>query len=69
MKTGMTLSLQDFLESEDGASSAEYVLLLTILGTGIVVGAASFGSSIAGALTNAGVAIDTAMDSILAIAD
>jgi pilus assembly protein Flp/PilA len=43
-----------FLNDESGASAAEYVLILAIIGSAIVVAAGTFGSAISTALTNAG---------------
>jgi len=42
-----------FLKDESGASAAEYVLILAIVGTGIAGAAIGLGSAITGALTTA----------------
>jgi len=42
-----------FLNDESGASAAEYVLILAVIGSAIVVGAAMLGSSISNALSKA----------------
>jgi pilus assembly protein Flp/PilA len=46
-----------FLRDESGASAAEYVLILAIIGSGIAIAAGTFGGSISTALGNAGTAI------------
>ena len=46
-----------FLNDESGASAAEYVLILAIIGTGIVAGMTYLGGSINTALHSAGDAI------------
>jgi pilus assembly protein Flp/PilA len=48
-----------FLRDESGASAAEYVLILAIIGGGIVAAAMAFGTSISTALGNAGDALET----------
>jgi pilus assembly protein Flp/PilA len=47
-----------FLKEESGASAAEYVLLLAIIGAGIIAGVTFLGGSINNALHDAGTAID-----------
>jgi pilus assembly protein Flp/PilA len=47
-----------FLRDESGASAAEYVLILAILGAAIVAAMTAFGGSIASALTRAGTVIN-----------
>jgi len=42
-----------FLNDESGASAAEYVLILAVIGSAIVVGAALLGTAISNALSNA----------------
>lgn len=42
-----------FLNDESGASAAEYVLILAIIGTAIATAAIAFGTAIGGALTKA----------------
>jgi pilus assembly protein Flp/PilA len=49
-----------FLKDESGASAAEYVLILAIIGGGIAVAAGTLATSISGALSAAAGAIDTA---------
>ena len=46
-----------FLKDETGASAAEYVLILAIIGSAIAAAALSFGTAISGALTKAGTTI------------
>lgn len=48
-----------FLRDESGASAAEYVLILAIIGGGIVAAATAFGGSISIALGKAGAAMET----------
>lgn len=50
--------LVSFLRDESGASAAEYVLILAIIGGGIVAAATAFGGSISTALGKAGTAIE-----------
>lgn len=47
-----------FLRDESGASAAEYVLILAIIGGAIVIAASTLGNSIGGAMTNAASYID-----------
>lgn len=46
-----------FLKDESGASAAEYVLILAIIGSGIAAAAVTFGGSISTALGKAGTAM------------
>lgn len=46
-----------FLKDESGASAAEYVLILAIIGTAIAAATTAFGGAIATALDNASTAI------------
>ena len=48
-----------FLNDESGASAAEYVLILAVIGSAIVVGAAMLGTSISNALSKASTFINT----------
>lgn len=48
-----------FLRDESGASAAEYVLILAIIGGGIVAAATAFGGAISTALGKAGTAISS----------
>ena len=48
-----------FMKDESGASAAEYVLILAIIGGGIVAAATAFGGSISTALGKAGAALKT----------
>ncbi|HEY0648172.1 Flp family type IVb pilin [Phenylobacterium sp.] len=50
--------IASFLRDESGASAAEYVLILAIIGGGIVAAATAFGGSISTALGNAGSALE-----------
>jgi Flp pilus assembly pilin Flp len=49
--------MRKFFRSEEGASAAEYVLLLALLGGGVAFSASAFGGSISTALGNAGAAV------------
>lgn len=53
--------LKNFVRDESGASAAEYVLILAIIGTTIAVGAVALGDAIGGALNEAAGVI-TALD-------
>ena len=58
LKGGILMSLFNaFLKDESGASAAEYVLLLAIIGAGIIAGVSYLGESINTALTTAGDAL------------
>jgi pilus assembly protein Flp/PilA len=46
-----------FLNDESGASAAEYVLILAIIGGALTVAALALGTAISGALNNAAVFI------------
>ena len=46
-----------FLNDETGASAAEYVLILAIIGTAIATAAVAFGNAIGTALNSASTAI------------
>lgn len=50
--------LKNFVRDESGASAAEYVLILAIIGTGIAVGAVTLGNAIGSAMTEAAGVID-----------
>jgi len=47
-----------FLSDESGASAAEYVLILAVIGSAIVLGAGLLGTSISNALSKASTFID-----------
>lgn len=49
-----------FLKDESGASAAEYVLILAIIGSAIAGSALAFGNSIGGALDKAADVMDAA---------
>lgn len=51
--------IQEFAGSENGAAAAEYVLLLSILGSGIALGAVYFGTQLSNALSARGQVIET----------
>lgn len=51
--------IASFMTDESGASAAEYVLILAIIGSAIVVGAALLGTSISNALSKAATFINT----------
>jgi len=48
-----------FLTSEDGASAAEYALILAIVGTGIALAALALGNSIGTSVNNMSTCIET----------
>lgn len=54
----MGFSMRDFIKSylsdESGAAAAEYALILTIIGTTLLVAVSTLGNDIATALSNAG---------------
>jgi len=50
--------LKNFVRDESGASAAEYVLILAIIGTGIAVGAVTLGDAIGNAMSEAAGEID-----------
>lgn len=45
--------IKAFIKNEDGASAAEYALILAIIGAGLAVAATTLGGAISGAMTNA----------------
>ncbi len=45
--------LKNFVRDESGASAAEYVLILAIVGSAIAAGAIALGDSISGSLESA----------------
>lgn len=51
--------LVTFLKEENGASAAEYALILAIVGAGIAAAALALGTSISTALNAAGTCIST----------
>ena len=51
--TKSSVSLARFLREENGASAAEYALLLAIIAAGIAVAAGTLGSAISNAMDNA----------------
>ncbi|WP_411339203.1 Flp family type IVb pilin [Sphingopyxis sp. J-6] len=51
--------LKNFVRDESGASAAEYVLILAIVGSTIAVGALALGGAISDSLTAAGTAIES----------
>lgn len=48
-----------FLRDESGASAAEYVLILTIIGTALAAAIGTFGDALAGALDKASSTINS----------
>ncbi|MBJ7498789.1 MAG: Flp family type IVb pilin [Sphingopyxis sp.] len=50
--------LKNFVRDESGASAAEYVLILAIIGTGIAAGSVILGDAIGGAMERAAGEID-----------
>lgn len=53
----MTKFLKSFVADENGASAAEYALILAIVGAGIAVASLALGTSISTALDTAGTCI------------
>lgn len=51
--------IMSYLTDENGASAAEYALILAIVGTGIAVAAVFLGTSISGAMNKAANLITT----------
>ena len=49
--------MMKFLRDESGASAAEYVLILTIIGSALAVAVVTFGNTMATALDKAGTTI------------
>jgi pilus assembly protein Flp/PilA len=49
----MLNAIRQFVKEEDGASAAEYALILAIITLGIVVAVQGLGTAITGAVTNA----------------
>lgn len=49
----MTKLIKKFIRNEDGASAAEYALILAVIGGGVAVAAAALGGSIAGVMGRA----------------
>jgi pilus assembly protein Flp/PilA len=49
--------IKNFLRDESGAAAAEYALILTIIGTTLVIAVGVLGNDIATALNNAGTVI------------
>jgi pilus assembly protein Flp/PilA len=49
----------DYLKDEDGASAAEYALILAIVGSAIALAALFLGAQVATAINNAGNCIAT----------
>jgi pilus assembly protein Flp/PilA len=54
-------NIKNFLSDESGASAAEYVLILALIGVVIIVGAGLIGQSMNTAMTTTAGKIDTAM--------
>ena len=46
--------IKSYLSNESGAAAAEYALILTIIGAGIVTAVSTLGGDISTALSNAG---------------
>lgn len=51
--------LKNFVRDESGASAAEYVLILAIIGSGIAAGSVLLGGAITTSLTDASTKIST----------
>jgi pilus assembly protein Flp/PilA len=47
-----------FLKDDSGASAAEYVLILAVIGTAIAAAAGTLGTSISGVMTRAATYLD-----------
>jgi pilus assembly protein Flp/PilA len=54
MGSFMRKTIQSYLSDESGAAAAEYALILTIIGTTLLVAVSTLGNDIATALSNAG---------------
>lgn len=54
----MTKFLKSFVADENGASAAEYALILAIIGSGIAIAAVALGGAITGAMDDASDCID-----------
>ncbi len=53
-------TFKSFLHNREGASAAEYALILAIVGAAIAVAAVTLGSAISGAMTSAATCISSA---------
>ena len=53
--------MMKFLRDESGATAAEYVFILSVIGSTLAVAAVVFGEAIAGAFGSAGTAIGSAV--------
>jgi pilus assembly protein Flp/PilA len=51
--------VRNFARNDNGASAAEYALILAIVGTGIAAAAVTLGTNISGAMTTAGTCISS----------
>lgn len=60
----MTNFLKSFIADENGASAAEYALILAIVGTGIAVAAVGLGNAIENSLNGAA---DEVQDNAIAV--
>lgn len=49
--------IREFMSDENGASAAEYALILAIVGTGIAAAAVTLGTNISTSMTTAGTCI------------
>jgi pilus assembly protein Flp/PilA len=54
--------LNNLKANKEGASAAEYALIVAVLGTFVVLGANAFGGSLRTALTDSGTALETKAD-------
>jgi len=57
MGCNMRKILKSYLSDESGAAAAEYALILTIIGTALLLAVSTLGNDIATALNNAGTVI------------
>ncbi|MEY4248677.1 MAG: Flp/Fap pilin component [Pseudomonadota bacterium] len=54
-------NIKSFLVDESGASAAEYVLILALIGLAIIIGAGNLGTAMDGAMTSTGTAVSNAL--------
>ncbi|MCW1381594.1 Flp family type IVb pilin [Novosphingobium sp. KCTC 2891] len=59
----MTKFFANFLRDESGASAAEYVILIAVLGGAVAGGALAFGGSLKAAMTTKGAYLTTCANS------
>jgi pilus assembly protein Flp/PilA len=54
-------NIKNFLSDESGASAAEYVLILALIGLAIIIGAGNLGTAMNTAMTNTGTEVTNQM--------